>query len=106
MAHGLAHTNFELVEDYFKSIGVRRPRSDAVYVMQGRKRFGKLFEELTFIIGARANGAAIDPYELKNSSLELSTTRPTCGVNLHRGWPARTLMNPRRCLTWVVRMAC
>jgi len=64
--------NLKLVENYFKSIGVCRPKSDAVYVRQGRKRFGKLFEELTFLIGARANGAAIDPYELKNSSLELS----------------------------------
>jgi hypothetical protein len=64
--------SLELVENYFKSIGVRNPKSDAVYVKQGRKRFGKPFEDLTYVMGARADGAAIDPYELKNSSLELS----------------------------------
>lgn len=60
------------VESYFKSIGVGRPKSDAVYVKQGLKRFGKAFEELTVLIGARANGIDADPYELKNSSLDLS----------------------------------
>jgi hypothetical protein len=31
------------VESYFKSIGVGRPKSDAVYVKQGLKKFGKAF---------------------------------------------------------------
>lgn len=60
------------VENYFKSIGVARPKSDAVYSKQGRKRFGQAFEKLQFLIAARATGADEDPYELKNSSLELS----------------------------------
>jgi len=64
--------SLELVENYFKSIGMHRPKSDGVYVKQGRKRFGKPFEDLTLVIGSRANGIEIDPYELKNSSLELS----------------------------------
>jgi SAM-dependent methyltransferase len=62
----------DAVESYFKSVGIGRPKSDAVYVKRGRARFGKAFEELTFLIGARANGAEVDPYELKNSSLDLS----------------------------------
>jgi hypothetical protein len=103
--------SLELVENYFKSIGVRNPKSDAVYVKQGRKRFGKPFEDLTYVMGARADGAAIDPYELKNSSLELSfmlanTMHPSCGANLHRGSCARTLTELRRYLTLVARMAC
>lgn len=60
------------VESYFKSIGVGRPKSDAVYVKQGLKKFGKAFERITAVIGARADGADADPYELKNSSLDLS----------------------------------
>jgi hypothetical protein len=60
------------VESYFKSIGVGRPKSDAVYVKQGLRRFGQAFEGLTSLIGARANGVDADPYELKNSSLDLS----------------------------------
>lgn len=60
------------VESYFKAIGIGRPKSDAVYVKQGLKRFGKSFEGITSVIGARANGVDADPYELKNSSLELS----------------------------------
>jgi SAM-dependent methyltransferase len=60
------------VESYFKSIGVGRPKSDAVYVKQGLKKFGKAFEDLTFLIGERANGVGADPYEDKNSSLDLS----------------------------------
>src|SRR5262245_24472349 len=62
----------ESVESYFRSIGVGRPKSDAVYVKRGRARFGKKFEELTFLIGVRASGGDADPYELKNSSLDLS----------------------------------
>jgi precorrin-6B methylase 2 len=61
-----------LVDNYFKTIGVRHPKSEAVYLKQGLKRFGKRFQDLTSIIGARADGASINPYDLKNSSLELS----------------------------------
>jgi tRNA G46 methylase TrmB len=60
------------VESYLKSIGVGRPKSEAVYRKQGLKRFGQTFEELSFIIEARAQGVEEDPYELKNSSLALS----------------------------------
>jgi SAM-dependent methyltransferase len=60
------------VESYFKSIGIGRPKSDGVYAKQGLKRFGEAFERLQVVIAARANGADVDPYELKNSSLDLS----------------------------------
>jgi protein-L-isoaspartate O-methyltransferase len=60
------------VESYFKSIGVGRPKSDAIFAKNGRKRFGKAFEDLAFLIEARAHGADDDPYELKNGSLDLS----------------------------------
>jgi SAM-dependent methyltransferase len=60
------------VESYFKSVGIGRPKSDAIYVKRGRARFGKAFEALTFLIGERASGAEVDPYELKNQSLDLS----------------------------------
>lgn len=60
------------VESYFKSLGIGRPKSEAVFVKRGRARFGKAFEELTFVMRARGNGAEVDPYELKNSSLDLS----------------------------------
>jgi SAM-dependent methyltransferase len=60
------------VESYFKSIGVGRPKSDAVYTKKGLKRFGKAFEDITFLIGSRADGVDVDPYEVKNRSLDLS----------------------------------
>jgi SAM-dependent methyltransferase len=60
------------VERYFTSIGIRRAKSQAVFEKQGRKRFGKTFEQLLFIVAQRESGVEIDPYEAKNSSLDLS----------------------------------
>src|ERR1700742_4032864 len=60
------------VEDYFKSIGIGRPKSFAVFAKHGRKRFGKVFDDLMLTIEMRGNGVEVDPYELKNSSLDLS----------------------------------
>jgi SAM-dependent methyltransferase len=60
------------LKSYFKSLGIGRPKSDAVFEKRGRARFGKAFEELTFVMKARGNGVEVDPYELKNSSLDLS----------------------------------
>ncbi len=60
------------VEGYFKSIGIGRPKSRAVFERNGRKRFGKVFEELLYVLEQRASGVEIDPYEVKNSSLDLS----------------------------------
>ena len=62
----------EQVERYFTSIGIRRAKSQAVFEKQGRKRFGKTFEQLLFIVAQRGSGVEIDPYEAKNSSLDLS----------------------------------
>jgi SAM-dependent methyltransferase len=65
--------SIELVEKYLASIGVRRPKSWPIFVKQGRRRFGKPFEDLMLVIQDRANGVVKDdPYALKNSSLELS----------------------------------
>jgi hypothetical protein len=60
------------VESYFRSIGIRRAKSQAVFEKLGRKRFGKTFEQLLFIVAQRESGVEIDPYEVKNSSLDLS----------------------------------
>lgn len=60
------------VEKYFTTIGVGLPKSEAVFVKRGRKRFGKTFDEMMFVIEARAHGSIEDPYEIKNSSLDLS----------------------------------
>ena len=60
------------VETYFRSIGIHRPKSQAVFEKHGRKRFGKAFEQLLFIVAQRESGVEIDPYEVKNSSLDLS----------------------------------
>jgi SAM-dependent methyltransferase len=62
----------DLVDNYFESIGIGRPKSEAVYVKHGRKRYGRAFEELTNLISDRAGGLEADPYELKNSSLDFS----------------------------------
>jgi hypothetical protein len=42
MGKRVARMNLELVENYFKSIGVHRPKSDAVFVKQGRIRAQRL----------------------------------------------------------------
>ena len=60
------------VESYFRSIDIRRAKSQAVFEKLGRKRFGKTFEQLLFIVAQRESGVEIDPYEVKNSSLDLS----------------------------------
>ena len=57
------------VESYFNSIGIRNPKSDAVFLKNGKKRFGKAFEEMMSVITGRANGHITNPYDLKNSSL-------------------------------------
>jgi SAM-dependent methyltransferase len=62
----------DLVENYFKSIGIRRAKSQAVFEKHGRQRFGKAFEQLRFIVAQRESGVESDPYEIKNSSLDLS----------------------------------
>src|SRR5262249_7147906 len=58
--------------NYFKLIGIGRPKSEAVFLTRGRKRFGKIFDRLMFVLEARGRGVETDPYELKNSSLDLS----------------------------------
>jgi SAM-dependent methyltransferase len=62
----------DFVDNYFKSISIGRPKSEAVFFKNGRKRFGKAFDELAFLIEVRGSGGDADPYELKNSSLDLS----------------------------------
>jgi SAM-dependent methyltransferase len=42
------------------------------FVKKGRQRFGKLFDEMMSLIVARGDGIKLDPYDLKNSSLDLS----------------------------------
>jgi SAM-dependent methyltransferase len=60
------------IDKYFTTIGVGLPKSEAVFVKNGRKRFGRIFDEMMRVIEARADGSIEDPYETKNSSLELS----------------------------------
>jgi SAM-dependent methyltransferase len=60
------------VEKYFTTIGVGLPKSEAVFVKNGRKRFGRTFDQMVRVIEARADGSIEDPYEIKNSSLDLS----------------------------------
>ena len=60
------------VESYFTTIGVGRPKSEEVFIKKGRKRFGGAFDEIFALITERAAGIKIDPYDLKNASLDLS----------------------------------
>jgi SAM-dependent methyltransferase len=61
------------VEKYFARIGVGLPKSEAVFVKKGRKRFGQTFDQIIRVIADRSNGVAVEnPYEIKNSSLDLS----------------------------------
>jgi SAM-dependent methyltransferase len=50
----------------------RQRCSEAVFARKGRKRFGGAFDEVISVIAQRAAGNKIDPYDLKNESLDLS----------------------------------
>ncbi|SCY34277.1 class I SAM-dependent methyltransferase [Microvirga guangxiensis] len=63
---------YQSVEEFFKAAKIGRPKSEAIFEKNGRKRFREAFDELMFVIQARVEGADLDPYDLKNSSLELS----------------------------------
>jgi SAM-dependent methyltransferase len=60
------------VEAFFAKIGISRPKSEAVFIKRGRKRFGDAFDKVMSVIAQRAAGNKIDPYDLKNASLDLS----------------------------------
>jgi SAM-dependent methyltransferase len=60
------------VTTYFNSVGIGRPKSEGLFMQKGRKRFGTAFDDMMSVIAARANGIKLDPYDLKNSSLDLS----------------------------------
>jgi hypothetical protein len=61
--------NQDHVESFFKRIGVGRPKSEAIFLKKGHKRFGKAFDEIMSLIAARADGAEIDPYDPRRAYL-------------------------------------
>jgi hypothetical protein len=60
------------IEDYFATIGVGHPKSEAVFIRKGRKRFGDTFDKVMSVIVQRGAGNKVNPYDLKNASLDLS----------------------------------
>ena len=60
------------IANFLSKLGLEKPKSQAVFYKNGIKKFGKKFEEVMWIIEARADGADVDPYAAKNDSLALS----------------------------------
>lgn len=60
------------VERYFSSIGMKKPRSSKTFWARIEKRFGEQGQAFSTIIDRRESGADVDPYAIKNSSLEMS----------------------------------